>query len=253
LLFHFQGKTAFVCAHGTFVYVNVKYPSLRDGAADITPAIVFGWKNSLLSTMNRARSQVAVLLFILSMASFPVNGQETLQLTSASLVDLKNKPARLAMLDKPMVLLILGTDCPITQKYIPTIENLKKSFGGFGFVGIFPNQYSVAEVAAFVDEYQISFPCYIDQEREVIEMLGATVTPEAFLVSSTHRVLYAGAIDNWFYKLGSYRSKVTKHYLADAIRAHLDGKRITIDRTEAIGCPVPQRGTGTKSPTHSHH
>lgn len=199
--------------------------------------------------------RVVVLTCILSFSSLLVLGQDVSKISSASLHDLSDQPVRLILSEKmPTVFLLLGTDCPITQKYIPTIENLKKSFNGaVRFIGIFPKQYSAAEVEAFVKEYNVSFPCYVDHQMDVIGMLEATITPEAFLLSPLLDILYAGAIDNWFYKLGSYRTKVTKHYLADAIRGHLAGSRITTTRTNAIGCPIPGKESTGDSTSHSHH
>lgn len=184
-----------------------------------------------------------------------VLGQDVSKISSASLRDLSDQPVLLTLSEKtPTVFLLLGTDCPITQKYIPTIESLNKSFDvAVNFIGIFPGQYSSAEVEAFVKEYNVSFPCYVDHQMDVIGLLDATITPEAFLLSPSLVIVYAGAIDNWFYKLGSYRTKVTKHYLADAIRGHLAGSRISTARTKAIGCPISQKKSQDNSSSHSHH
>ena len=200
-------------------------------------------------------SRTAVLLLMLLSQAILIEAQDTSDLRSASLRDRENKPAHLSLPDKiPAAILILGTDCPITQKYIPTLETLYRSFNRrVAFIGVFPNQYTAADVAAFVDEYRISFPCYVDHKMEVVGILDAAVTPEAFLINPEWDVVYAGAIDNWFYKLGSYRAKVTKHYLNDAINSLLAGDRIVLRRTDAIGCPVPQSDHDTKAPSHSHH
>ncbi len=213
-------------------------------------------KKMLISTLLAMTLRLTIWLFLAMIPALRIDGQDLSALTSAPLIDTKDSPLNLSFPEeKPVVILILGSDCPITQKYVPTIESLKTSFDGVaGFIGIFPNQYSAAEVATFVEEYQISFPCYIDRDGQVIELIQARVTPEAFLLSADRTLLYGGAIDNWFYKLGSYRTKVTSHYLREAMRSHLAGDEIKTVRTEAIGCPVPQKGQrANPSGSHSHH
>ena len=206
--------------------------------------------------MIQIKTRAAIATLILSLQALVIFGQGASKLESVLLYNLENKPVRLAFKEnRPVVFLILGTDCPISQKYIPTIESLNQSFQhSVEFIGIFPSQYSTSEVTDFVNEYKISFPCYVDRDMLVVETLEAGVTPEAFLLDTAFRVLYAGAVDNWFYKLGSYRTKVTKHYLSDAIKNYLAGNRISTERTEAIGCPIPQRqGEEARPASHSHH
>ncbi len=206
--------------------------------------------------MTFSGSAVIGMVFF-SIATFaPCLGQDLSSLKSLTVLDTGNRAGLLRLPEeKPVVLLLLGTDCPITQKYIPTIERLRKSFNSsVAFVGIFPKQYAANEVAAFVREYGLSFPCFIDHQMKIISLTGATVTPEAFLLSPQFQPIYSGAIDNWFYELGSYRTVITEHYLKDAIDSHLQDSPVGTRRTTAIGCLIP---AGDRSQSahekHGHH
>jgi len=52
------------------------------------------------------------------------------------------------------------------------------------------------------------------------------------------RLLYHGRIDNWYEDFGRSRAAATTHELDDAIAAALDGKSISPDHANAVGCYI---------------
>ena len=63
------------------------------------------------------------------------------------------------------------------------------------FVGVFPNPAESAdEVRAFCQGNGFVFPCYRDPQHKATSQLGATVTPEAFVISKDARLCYRGRI-----------------------------------------------------------
>lgn len=198
------------------------------------------------------RIALFIILFVCGLARQGYN-QDLSQLRSLAVVDILNKRSALDIPDnKPIVFITLGADCPISQKYIPTLETLKATFQQMAFIGVFPKQSDPEEVSLFIKEYGITFPCYIDSDGQVINLLRAKVTPEAFLLNPELKVLYSGAIDNWFFSLGSYRTNITEHHLQRAMDALLEGKQIAVSRTEAIGCPIAQQPAQNDA-GHRHH
>jgi thiol-disulfide isomerase/thioredoxin len=193
--------------------------------------------------------RACIVCFFLTIVSTGVC-QHRPDLKSVSVKDATGKERQINLpVEKPFVLLLLGTDCPITQKYVPTLLSLKREFAGkIEIIGIFPNQTTVEEMNAFVADYKLSLACYIDQRTEVVRALNATVTPEAFLFDQHRKQVYSGAIDNWFYKLGSYRTRPSKHYLRNAIRSSLNGTVTETARIEPIGCLISRPRNG-----HEHH
>src|SRR5947208_1853729 len=70
-----------------------------------------------------------------------------------SLSQLKNK--------KAIVVLFLGTECPINQYFMPRLAELHAEFAGQGaqFVGLYANrQDSLAKVKAHAEKHQVPFP-----------------------------------------------------------------------------------------------
>lgn len=139
--------------------------------------------------------------------------------------------------DKNTVILFLGTDCPITQKYIARIKEIVDQFESTtDFYGVFPEQFSMREIRKFKKEYKISILFLRDDKMEMAHFLGAKVTPEVFLLDDQLALQYQGAIDNWFYELGKNRRNTTEQYLIDALTALNQNQAPALKQTEAIGC-----------------
>ena len=135
------------------------------------------------------------------------------------------------------LLFFLGTDCPISQKYITELKNIYNQYQNkLSFYGIAPSNYKTKQIEEFKKTYSIPFKIVKDKNNKYASELGAKVTPEVFLVDKSGSIFYNGAINNWFYELGKNRRVVTEHYLNDAILAVIAGEKVKIKNTTAIGC-----------------
>ena len=72
----------------------------------------------------------------------------------------------------------------------------------------------------------------------IAEIFKATITPEVFVVDSSNRVWYSGAIDNWSFDTGKKRQFATEHYLKDALKALRNGQKPAVSETKAVGCYI---------------
>ncbi len=193
-------------------------------------------------------------LLLMTLLPLFADGQyRELDLRNITLADSEGKSEKLAIRPgKPVVFIILGVDCPISQKYIPGVEELRVKFlDKVDWIAIFPKYFSAEEVALFKKEYGLKIKSYIDQDMQLIKRLNAHVTPEVFLVDTDLIIKYSGAIDDWFYDLGRYRAKVTNQYLKNAIDSLIGGKEIEMSSATAIGCPIEI--TKSNKPAHTHH
>ena len=66
----------------------------------------------------------------------------------------------------------------------------------------------------------------------------AQVTPEAAVVLADRRLVYRGRINDLWIDFGKSRTAPTKHDLADALRAVLDGKAVSEPVTKSVGCYI---------------
>ncbi len=137
---------------------------------------------------------------------------------------------------------ILG-DCPISNRYQPTIRRLAKEFQAVGirFHLVHADPETTVEAARqHAREYQIESPIYLDPGHQLVTHLGATVSPEVVVINAENQKVYQGRIDNLYFKLGRKRTQVTQHDLKDALRALRSGQTIPNARTQAIGCYIPE-------------
>ncbi len=139
---------------------------------------------------------------------------------------------------KAIVVIFLGTECPIARLAGPRLAELAERYEGKGvvFVGIDANsQDSLADIAHYAKEHKIQFPILKDAGNTVADQFGAERTPDAYVLDGDRRVRYRGMIDNQ-YGVGYARPTATSNYMLDALDEVLAGKAVTRPTTEPVGC-----------------
>lgn len=156
--------------------------------------------------------------------------------------------------NKPFVLVVYGTDCPICQRYVPILRGIADSLQGIKFIMVFSKWETLEAINTFAFDFNIidgvtdshtvnNIPTHNitllqDTQNTLIKQLKATTTPEAFFYDKNHQLQYRGAIDNWFFALGRYRPQATEYYLKNAITQYLKNEKITVSKTNPIGCLI---------------
>ena len=134
------------------------------------------------------------------------------------------------------VLIFVATKCPVSNAYNERMEKLAQDFKarGVNVIGINSN---VAETGAAVKahsaENKFSFPVLKDPANKIADRLGATVTPEAYFLDATNKLIYRGRIDN-----AKDATQVNSSELRDAIEATLAGKPVAKTTASAFGCTI---------------
>jgi hypothetical protein len=142
---------------------------------------------------------------------------------------------------KATVLIFTRTDCPISNRYAPTVADLWNTYQrqgvDFFLVYVDPRQTPPILVQHF-EEYQ--YPCsgVHDPLHELVKLTGATVTPEAAVFTPRQKLVYLGRIDDLFERPGKARQAASTHELADALDAVLAGESVEQPRTKAVGCII---------------
>lgn len=156
-------------------------------------------------------------------------------------------PAALRALDgvagpRATVLAFVGTECPISNAYAPTLAALDKRYRSRGvrFVLVHANRSESEKKAAdHARRYGLAaLPVRMDPEQRLADAVGARQTPEVFLLDSHRIVRYAGRIDDRYVARGQARARVAAPDLERAIDAVLAGKPVAHPRTVAVGCVI---------------
>jgi len=157
--------------------------------------------------------------------------------------DVSQRAAR-GVVHHALVLIFVTADCLIANSYQPLLARLHKEFQskGFEFVLIHegPNQ-SPNKLKEHSKEYSVPFSIVMDAEHTIARKVGATKTPEVFVVGRDGPVLYQGRIDNLYQGFGKKRTTVTREDLRIALSQLDSGKSISIPKTDAVGCSIQLR------------
>jgi peroxiredoxin/mono/diheme cytochrome c family protein len=141
---------------------------------------------------------------------------------------------------KALVVVFVGTECPINNAYMPRLVELNGTYKdkGIGVVAINSNQQdSPKAIAEHAKKYELSFPVLKDAQNVVADQFGAKRVPEAFLLDAAGKVLYRGRIDDQF-GVGYKRPAPTRKDLVEAIDEFLGGKPVSVPSTEVAGCLI---------------
>ncbi|MBZ5652865.1 MAG: redoxin domain-containing protein [Acidobacteriia bacterium] len=141
---------------------------------------------------------------------------------------------------KVVVLVFLRTDCPISNRYAPTIQELSARYSRqAAFWLVYPDKkISAAVIRKYLQDYGYKLPALRDPQRVLVAQGRVQVTPEVAVFDTRGRLAYHGRIDNWYEDFGRSRSAPTTHDLDDAIRATLSGKPPAAAVTDAVGCYI---------------
>ena len=127
---------------------------------------------------------------------------------------------------KPIVLVFVRTDCPVSNRYAPLIQKISSHYGdkvGFWLVYL-GKTASVEKIRQHKAEFSYKLDALRDPQHVLVSQAQVQVTPEAAVFDAQHRLIYHGRIDNLYEDIGRSRLAATTHELDDAIQAALNGK-----------------------------
>lgn len=133
-------------------------------------------------------------------------------------------------------------DCPISNRYMPEISRICDGHSSRAvrcLMAYVDPTVSVQEIRDHQAEYRSAQPAIHDGGHELVELAGATVTPEAALFDGAGSLVYRGRIDNLYAALGTPRRRPTERDLRNALEETLAGEPVSRPRTQAVGCFIP--------------
>jgi peroxiredoxin len=142
------------------------------------------------------------------------------------------------------VFLFVSTDCPLSNSYVPELNRLAQTYAprGFAFYGVQGDATTSNDVVRrHVKDFGYAFPYLLDPEESLAAWIGATVTPEAAVLSARGELLYRGRIDNRLEDYGERRTRVTEFDLRNALDAIDAGHPVARPRTPALGCAIVRK------------
>jgi peroxiredoxin len=143
--------------------------------------------------------------------------------------------------DKDLVVLVITcNECPVAQSYEDRIMAFAKKYKDkVAVVALNVNGGEDEELPKMKDHAEkkgFNFVYVRDPEQKIGRALGASKTPEFFVLSKERKIAYMGAFDD---ELNP--AKVTEKYLESAVEAILKGEKPAKAETPAYGCGIEYR------------
>jgi peroxiredoxin len=161
-----------------------------------------------------------------------------------TLPDADGKQHTLASLkgSKGTVVIFIATKCPVSNAYNGRMEALAKEYKarGFNVIGINSNFSEPSdEVKKHAAEKGLTFSILKDDGNVIADRFDAQVTPEAYLIDASGKLVYRGRIDNTDPRKG----EATSSELREAMDAVLAGKPVEKPEVKAFGCSIKRKTT----------
>jgi peroxiredoxin len=146
--------------------------------------------------------------------------------------------------DKDVVVVVVTCNhCPVAVAYEDRIINFTKKYAAdpaskVAVVAINVNNLEADKLPKMKErakEKGFNFPYLHDESQKIGRALGASVTPEFFVLNKDRKVVYMGAMDD-----SQNNPKV--NYLEPAVEAALKGSMPATKETKARGCSVKYEG-----------
>jgi thiol-disulfide isomerase/thioredoxin len=174
---------------------------------------------------------------------FPAYVSSFSQTARVSVLDLDGRPAdpfRLAG-SKIVVLLFLRTDCPVSNRYAPTIQDLSAHYASSAaFFLLYPiKSETPQQIRQHLSDYRYRLPAFRDPDLALARFSEVTITPEVAVFSPAKKLLYHGRIDDWYVEFTRARRAPTTHELTDALEAAISGRPPVTASAPAVGCFIP--------------
>jgi peroxiredoxin len=135
-----------------------------------------------------------------------------------------------------VVLIFISVQCPVSNGYNERMQKLAEDYRakGVNVIGINANATESAEVVkAHAADKHFTFPVLKDDGNKIADRLGATRTPETYVIDGSGKLVYHGRIDN-----SQNTANITANDLRNALDEMLAGKSITKTGGAAFGCTI---------------
>ena len=138
------------------------------------------------------------------------------------------------------VVVFMRKNCPISNRYVPALNDLVKRFGdkGVKLYAVFADPRDTeATVKHHMESYSVPGVPALDPDHQLVDWSGAKVTPEALVLTASGKLIYRGRIDDRYADFGKAKPRASVHDLRDAIeRALAGGPTPPFRSTKAVGC-----------------
>ncbi len=145
---------------------------------------------------------------------------------------------------KATVLFFVMHECPVANGYAPEIGRITSEYSAKGvrsFVVYVESDLTPKAARQHARDYGYKSGVVLDPQHRLVKAAGASISPEAAVLSPAGEVLYRGRIDDRVADFGKRRAEPTRRDLRLALDAILAGQPVSARLTKAVGCYIPEK------------
>ncbi|PYQ41655.1 MAG: hypothetical protein DMG99_10715 [Acidobacteria bacterium] len=141
---------------------------------------------------------------------------------------------------KPVVLIFLRRDCPVSGRYAPVVQKISREYADrASFWLVYPDRTdNPQDIRKSVADYGYQLPVLRDPEHALVKLSRVQITPEVAVFDGDRRLIYDGRIDDWYIDLSRARPAPTAHELRDAINAAAARTTLAHKEVRGVGCYI---------------
>lgn len=144
---------------------------------------------------------------------------------------------------KATLFIFVMHECPVANGYAPEIGRIVSEYSVKGvrcFVTYVEGDLTPEQARQHARDYSFPSGALLDPQHLIVKAVGATISPQAAVLSPAGELLYRGRIDDRVADFGKRRPEPTQRDLRLALDAILAGKPVPTRLTKAIGCYIPE-------------
>ena len=154
---------------------------------------------------------------------------------------------------KGFIVVFICNKCPMAKFYSQRLNQMDAKYKKMGVPLVAINSMdtlaygdeSFKQMQKKVFKEQLHFPYLQDKKQQIAKQFNATHTPQAFVIwkiKGKYILNYEGAIDD----NAGEPEKAQHHYLTDVVYQLVQGKKVTVSKSESFGCRIFYRGDKSK-------
>jgi peroxiredoxin len=184
--------------------------------------------------------KLSIIIWAVLCSGYAAGAEIGSKLESFQLRDLSGEARSLYSYSGKIVVLVFWSfKCPVSLEYNDRVEKLQKKYfeKGIAVIGVAPMEISADEIRMNVENLKIQYPIMMDFDGNLAEKLGATHTPEVFILDGSSVLRYRGALDN--NKKTGESGRIA--YVEEAVDSIIAKRNIAAPETRPFGCSIKRR------------
>lgn len=152
----------------------------------------------------------------------------------------ERRPLIVPSTKKGALIIFVSPYCNTSNTFLPEVNEIARDFDDEFSIQVVHAEpgLELTQVLEHKEVLKVEPVALLDARQQLVQALGAKVTPEAVVVSPSGETLYQGRINDLYLGPTKRQREATTSDLRDALQAVAAGQEVAVKSTEAMGCKI---------------